>query len=202
MGLLANYNIIKLKDFYSLSHFVETGTFKGKSICDILSLGFISYSTVEIIPTWYEQAKTRFLLYPHVKCYLGDSVETLPLMLTSIPDNENCLFWLDAHLINDYNPEAQEVKNINDVSVFPLQSELQCILKNRDVTNDVFICDDARMYLNLPFDSPLPDNHVKCYGDIYDFILSKFSETHFVTIDFRFDGSFIMLPKKFFSNII
>jgi hypothetical protein len=202
MGLLANYNIKKLKEFYSLTHFVETGTFKGKSICDILELYFISYSTVEIIPTWFQQACTRFFLYRNVACFLGDSVETLPEMLEPIPDNENILFWLDAHLINNYTPENSELEIFEDVNIFPLQRELTVILKNRDICNDVFICDDARMYLNIPFDSPLPDKSSRCYGDIYDFIISKFSETHFVTVDFRYDGSFIMLPKKFFNNIL
>ena len=202
MGLLANYNIKRLKEFYSLTHFVETGTFKGKSICDILELDFISYSTVEIIPTWYQQAGTRFFLYPNVKCYLGDSVETLPEMLEPIPDNEHILFWLDAHLINEYTPENSEVENIEEVNIFPLKRELTVILENRDVVNDVFICDDVRMYLNMPFESPLPDKSSRCYSDIYNFIISKFSETHFVAVDLRYDGSFIMLPKKFFNNIL
>ena len=83
--------------------FVETGTLVGNGVWCALEAGFRRCYTIEIQPHQYQAACERFQherAQGRVELLLGDSAQKLPEVIAQI--SEPALFWLDAHLSQNY----------------------------------------------------------------------------------------------------
>jgi hypothetical protein len=122
-----------------------------------------------------------------------------------IPKDSATLFFLDAHF-----PGADFHKCTYEESIrkyqkdaFPLEEEVDIILKGRDISKDVFIIDDFVLY---------EDGEYDClnYGCVWEydwlqeeldlktnskFLYDTFKDTHNLKKDLRSQGYLIITPK-------
>lgn len=121
-------------------NFIETGTYMGDT-CVIASEIFENVYSIEIVEKLYIECVKRMRTerLGNVHLYLGDSVETIPEIIEEL---EGTTVWfLDAH---QSGPDTGN----NGVEWVPLMKELDLILSLKDVTGDLIIIDDVRLFDN------------------------------------------------------
>jgi hypothetical protein len=158
-----------LRTQLDLKWFMETGTFEGTSLA-IASRHFPKCLSVELSPTYYEKALTRFKESPSVELHFGSSPEILKKLAPSFALNPG-LYWLDAHWCVAENTAGSDSQS-------PLLGELQAI--DRIHPRSVVLIDDARLYLCAP-----PNPHR--YQDWPGFseivrLLNNLSDTHTLSV--------------------
>lgn len=126
-----------LKEAGGIDHFVETGTYYGKTAL-WASNHFKYVETVEFCKDIFEATREKLKQQSNIVCYYGDSRVVLNRILTQSTDR--ILFWLDAHWSsgNTYGEKDQ----------CPLLNELDTIFS--DNRNNVIMIDDARTFLCPP----------------------------------------------------
>ena len=137
-------------DFYDIKNFVETGTGQADVVQSVVEADdTLNVHTIEVIPEIYDKNKINFSYLKDVNWHLGTSFDILPEILPDLKGTT--LFWMDAHFpgadfgLSSYGDEKDDDKRL------PLKKELETIVENRDVTNDVFVIDDLRIYEDGPF---------------------------------------------------
>jgi hypothetical protein len=128
-------NVVRAyQNSFPVNHFVETGTYQGQTLAYMARSG-IPCTSIELSPTLYAQACTRFQNHTHVRLIQGDSGEELPKLLHTLAGPT--LFWLDGHYSS-----GQTARGELDT---PISIELQAIL-NHPNKQHVILIDDARMF--------------------------------------------------------
>lgn len=178
---------------YEISDFVETGTGLGDTIAYCLDKGFENITSIEIYEEIAEKAKKRF---EGAKCeiLIDDSVSALKKLTPKL--KTNTIFWLDAHFPGvdfkyaEFGDENDKNKRI------PLQKELEIIVKNKDVTNDIFIMDDLRIYEDGDYEAGNWDLRNQYGANSLDFVYKQLGETHNIHKFYKHQGFLICLPKR------
>ena len=117
-----------------ISSFVETGTYKGDSTLSAVGI-FDDIYTIEIVESLYKESLERFN-GKGINSILGDTVQVLPGLCKNI---SGATFWfLDAH---QSGPDTS-----NNGQHVPLLNEIECIGSNKDISNDIFVIDDVRLF--------------------------------------------------------
>lgn len=180
-------------DFYDIENFVETGTGAAEVVRSVSNINNkLNIHTIEIIEEIYEKNKVSFSYLNNVNWHLGQSSDVLLNILPNLKGNT--LFWLDAHFpgadfgMASYGDEPDLDKRL------PLKSELEIIVKNKDVKNDVFVIDDLRIYEDGPFEDGSWADRKKYGGDGIEFIDDLFEETHYVVRSYNKQGFVILFP--------
>jgi hypothetical protein len=109
--------------------------------------------------------------------------------------NGNVLFFLDAHFPGaDFHYESYT--SVTDYNIrLPLKRELETISALRDISKDVFIIDDLRVYEDNDYsDGNWPLRSV-AGGNGIDFVYQIFEKTHNIQKDLRHQGFLIITPK-------
>ncbi len=125
-------------EFYTLTnnrktvHYIETGTYLGNGIKDVLN-NYDNIHSIELSDRWYNYNVEQFAKYSNVKMYLGDSKKILPELLDNI--KEPITVYLDAHYSGGTTAFGEEE--------VPLLYELE-ILQKREY-DDIIIIDDCRL---------------------------------------------------------
>ena len=202
MGSLATFD---LKDYISkhkIKVFVETGTYMGDGINYACSFDFERLYSIELIKNHYDSCVSRFSYTDKVELILNNSVDGLKDVVVKIK-NKPALFWLDAHLPNFYDSKygsmGDNSKYIKSKEVFiPLEEELNVIKNGKDISNDVFIIDDLRIYEIGGYEAGNWDGYISMDESKkgISFIEKLFYDTHTITKDFRNEGYLIIVPKK------
>ena len=125
---------------YSLSCFLETGTFLGDTLYSLIS-DFEYLASVELGDDLYENAVMRFRGIDKVHLYKGNSGVMMANMIDNIPKetfNKGLLFWLDAHY-------SAGITARGEVDT-PIIQELDVIL-DRVKDNCAILIDDARLFV-------------------------------------------------------
>ena len=180
-------------EFYDIKNFVETGTGAAEVVRSVHNIDDkLNIHTIEIIEEIYNKNKVSFSYLKNVNWHLGQSSEVLPQIL---PDLEgNTLFWLDAHFpgadfgMASYGDEPDLDKRL------PLKSELELIVKSKNVSNDVFVIDDLRIYEDGSFEDGSWLDRKKYGGDGIQFVDDLFEETHYVVRSYNKQGFIILFP--------
>jgi len=81
-------------DKYSYRNFVETGSYRGFTIDNLIDEYDVIHS-IELSSKWYGYCLKKFSNHGHVHLYEGDSRSILPMVLENI--NEPAVIFLDAH---------------------------------------------------------------------------------------------------------
>jgi len=133
--------ILKLKEAYGISNFIETGTYRGDTAI-WASRRFEKVITIEYSKSIYEQVTEKYSQTNNIEFLYGDTRTKLK-EITSKLDTPS-LFWLDAHWSGGetYGQEDE----------CPLIEEIE-IINSSKYDNFIFI-DDARL-----FTSPPPSPH-------------------------------------------
>lgn len=192
MGALHQHNVGDYISKYELESYVETGTGAGECLQHALTFNFKQAFSVEIYPAVYEIAKGKFE-NTSAQVLLGNSYEVLPEILKTI--DGNTLFFLDAHFPGaDFHYETYTSTTDYDTRV-PLEREVRTIKQNRDISRDVFIIDDLRVYEDNDYGDGNWPLRGQAGGDGIDFIYEIFGETHNIEKDLRHQGFLIITPK-------
>ena len=180
-------------DFYDIKNFVETGTGQAEVVQTVVEADdTLNIHTIEVIPEIYDKNKINFSYLKDVNWHLGTSFDILPEILPDLKGST--LFWMDAHFpgadfgLSSYGDEKDDDKRL------PLKKELETIVENRDVTNDVFVIDDLRIYEDGPFGDGNWEDREKYGGDGIEFIEELFDETHYVVKSYNAQGSILLFP--------
>ena len=180
-------------DFYDIKNFVETGTGQAEVVQTVVEADdTLNVHTIEVIPEIYDKNKINFSYLKDVNWHLGTSFDILPEILPDLKGTT--LFWMDAHFpgadfgLSSYGDEKDDDKRL------PLKKELETIVANRDVTNDVFVIDDLRIYEDGPFGDGNWEDREKYGGDGIEFIDELFDETHYVVKSYNAQGSILLFP--------
>lgn len=129
------YNSITTAETF---HYIETGTYRGQGIKEVMAHYDFVHS-IELAERYYLDAVERFIHYPHVRLYHGNSKTVLPRILAHI--QQPVTVYLDGHFSGGDTAFGDE--NINGISNAPLLGELEVLL-NRPY-DDIIIIDDCRM---------------------------------------------------------
>ena len=180
-------------DFYDIKNFVETGTGQAEVVQTVVEADdTLNVHTIEVIPEIYDKNKINFSYLKDVNWHLGTSFDILPEILPDLKGTT--LFWMYAHFpgadfgLSSYGDEKDDDKRL------PLKKELETIVENRDVTNDVFVIDDLRIYEDGPFGDGNWEDREKYGGDGIEFIEELFDETHYVVKSYNAQGSILLFP--------
>jgi hypothetical protein len=188
-------------DLFDIKHVVETGTGVGDSVqylCDNFPPDKFHIYSIELIEELYNYAVERFRMRDNVTLLCGYSdIQLENLCNIFIPD-EPTLFWLDAHYpgadfrINGATYECEPNLNIR----LPMHEELKTIIANRgNVSNDVFILDDLRIYKDGPFQNGNCDrSRIGAEGN--QFVYDLFADTHNIYETYLDEGYVVLLPNK------
>lgn len=194
MGAIYQHDVRNFINNFNLENYVETGTGEGTCLEHVLQFNFKTYYSVEIYPQIYENAKSKFSNNKNCSILLGNSFEVLPEILKNIQGNT--LFFLDAHFPGaDFHYETYTSVKDYDTRL-PLKKELQTISKIKDISKDVFIIDDLRVYEDNNYGDGNWPLRAQAGGDGIDFIYEIFDSTHNIEKDLRFQGFLIITPKK------
>jgi len=195
------YNAVKLKEVietFNIKNFVETGTGSGESLSYIINLEIddINIYTIEVIDEIYNFIVDKFNIFKNVNLIKGYSHIEMSKILEKLSPLPT-LFWNDAHFpgadycINEatYTSETDAIKRI------PLETELRIIKESgRDISKDVFILDDLRVYKDGPYESGNWDMREVCGGDSIDFVYDLFKDSHFIIESYLSQGYLILFP--------
>ena len=180
-------------DFYDIKNFVETGTGQAEVVQTVVEADdTLNVHTIEVIPEIYDKNKINFSYLKDVNWHLGTSFDILPEILPDLKGTT--LFWMDAHFpgadfgLSSYGDEKDDEKRL------PLKKELETIVANRDVTNDVFVIDDLRIYEDGPFETGDWEDRDKYGGDGIEFIEKLFEDTHYIGRSYNKQGFVILFP--------
>ena len=180
-------------DFYDIKNFVETGTGQAEVVQTVVEADdTLNIHTIEVIQEIYDKNKINFSYLKDVNWHLGTSFDILPEILPDLKGTT--LFWMDAHFpgadfgLSSYGDEKDDDKRL------PLKKELETIVENRDVSNDVFVIDDLRIYEDGPFGDGNWEDREKYGGDGIEFIEELFDETHYVVKSYNAQGSILLFP--------
>jgi hypothetical protein len=202
MGELQLFNINQIKNRYNLNVFVETGTGDGTSFLHVLNVTknnkFDKNYTIEIYKPLYEQCLDKFSSYTDYDLRLinNNSYDGLVQVFSEITENDNILFWLDAHF-----PEAdfggpKSYSSVSDKKLrIPLEEEIKLIKEYRKNSKDVLIIDDLRIYQDDNYEAGNWKDRELYGGDGIEFIYDAFADTHIITKMLNHQGYLVLIPK-------
>ena len=207
MGLLREHKLTDYINKYNLKYYFETGTGKAECLEYALRYPFEEYWTVDIDEDLIEESFNKFRnMSKNINLLIGKSTEIIDEYVPQIPKESPTLFYLDAHFPGadfqkcTYEESIREHKK----DAFPLEEEVDVILKKRDVSKDVFIIDDLVLYEEGDFEC-LKVGCVWEYGWLQEeldlktdskFLYEKFEKTHDFKKDLRSQGYLIITPKQ------
>lgn len=160
---------------FSISTFVETGTFRGDTLAE-QSQQFSRLISIEISPKLHQAASTRFENQKHIELLLGDSGKLLHELVPRI--KEAALFWLDGHYSGPQTGKGDKE--------CPIMEELNALIQSP--VKHVWLIDDARCFTG-EHDYPAlktlvnwiqknrPDYHVMVLNDIIRVCPNEFKPT-------------------------
>lgn len=195
------YNAVKLKEVietFNIKNFVETGTGLGESLSYIINLEIddINIYTIEVIDEIYNFIVDKFNIFKNVNLIKGYSHIEMSKILEKLSPLPT-LFWNDAHFPGaDYGiNEATYTSETDAIKRIPLETELRIIKESgRDISKDVFILDDLRVYKDGPYESGNWDMREVCGGDSIDFVYDLFKDSHFIIESYLSQGYLILFP--------
>jgi hypothetical protein len=200
MGTIKRFDIMNLIKKYDLKNYVETGTGMGECLEFAMRHPFKRFYSIEIYEEIHNKVQEKFkniskMYNRECNILLGNSFEMLPEILSKIENKGNTLFFLDAHFPGaDFGHQLHgDEKNLDQI--IPLNMEMRTIIKNRDISKDVFIADDLRIYEDGPFASGNWPDRELYGGDGIGFIENLFMGTHTINRDYRDQGYVVLSPQ-------
>lgn len=179
-----------LKQKYNLTKFVETGCDNGDGTAYAKFMGFAESNIYSCDLRQEAVSKTR-LRVPSANLYVRDSIAFLKEILPHL--SEPTLFWLDAHF-----PAAYGVEETAETKM-PMIEEISLIKQMKpSYVNDVFICDDMRIFADTNNPRYVP-NEIPEYYYIYNAwvpFATSLQETHNFGIYFVSEGIGVFTPKN------
>jgi len=191
-------NLEKLVKVLNLKNFVESGTGDCSSMKIAADLNlFENLYGIDLDEDLYNRAVSMFK--SSVNMYNGYSKDEMLKIVGELSDKPT-LFWLDAHFPGaDYKGVKYDAEK-DDSKRIPLEAELKIISENRDITNDVFIIDDLRIYADLPGGSW--EFRSTAGAENHDFIETLIGKTHLLVEHHQDQGYMLGFPLSVSEEIV
>jgi len=191
-------NLEKLVKVLNLKNFVESGTGDCSSMKIAADLNlFENLYGIDLDEDLYNRAVSMFK--SSVNMYNGYSKDEM-LKIVGELSNKPTLFWLDAHFPGaDYKGVKYDAEK-DDSKRIPLEAELKIISENRDITNDVFIIDDLRIYADLLGGSW--EFRSTAGAENHDFIETLIGKTHLLVEHHQDQGYMLGFPLSVSEEIV
>jgi hypothetical protein len=157
---------LALKNEFSITTFVETGTYKGQTAAWAAE-HFKRVVTIEAHDPHYRRARGLAHKKKNIECVFGDSRVKLKGVISRL--RKPALVWLDAHWCGSYE------QSLNTPGECPLIDELKVLKKY--ATQHFILIDDARLFVEPP-----PKPHDPEQWPTYAEILKLLPENYYVTI--------------------
>lgn len=195
MGNLKHFNLEPYIKEYNILYMVETGTYYGDAVAYGLQFDFKKIFSVELLEEFYNHCEKRFENEKRVRLFNGTSQDGLFEILYG-KNIGNTLFWLDAHLPDFYRKDKYDNDYGGNKSLLiPLEEEIEIIVNNKDVSNDVFIIDDLRIYEKGGFKKGNWNGVIAAGVGGIDFIYKLLGETHDIQKLYDDEGYILCTPK-------
>jgi len=195
MGDLRHFNLNDIITEYNSKYFVETGTYMGYGVEYAAKYKFKEIYSIELMKDFYDTCCDKFKLDSRIKLYNGTSVEKLSEILQ---DNNlgATIFWLDAHLPKSHFGSGKQSNYKKDKDILiPLEEEIKIIVNGKDVSKDVFIIEDLRIYEEGNYAS---GNWLDAMNEGFvgiDFVYKLLGETHDIQKSYDNEGYIYCTPK-------
>jgi len=187
VGYLQRFNLKKIKQEFGVCQLVETGAWYGEGVNYAINSG-LYVSTCEINSKFIMILRDRFLPRSEVHIYQLPSEKFLV-----IADDVPSVYFLDAHLPELYTHHEEEFKPSDDLR-FPLQKELEIILKKEFINESVIIIDDLRIY-HSEFNYEGGNIERLVRFDLLKWARDNF-KNHNIVVSENDEGYLILLPKN------
>lgn len=195
MGDLKHFNLEPYIKDHKLIYMVETGTYLGDAVAYGLQYDFKKVYSIELLENFYTHCKNRFINEDRVELFHGTSQDGLKKFLSK-GDVGNTLFWLDAHLPDFYDKINYNNNYKNNKSLLiPLEEEIEIIVESKDVSCDVFIIDDLRIYETGGFKKGNWNGVIAAGVGGIDFIYRLLGTTHDIQKLYDDEGYILCIPK-------
>jgi len=201
MGQLNAFVLEPLIKKYNLKIYFETGTGEAISLQHALKSNFEHFYTVDIDGEFIENAK-KIILNKNITYVHDYSTNALRSYVPKLAKDKPTLFFLDAHFPGaDFHKCSYEesIKTFKEES-FPLHLEIEILKNTRDLSKDVIIIDDLKLYEPSElYEHSI--NPVKKYLDEEklsrdsSFIYDAFELTHTFEKSYQHQGYLTILPK-------
>lgn len=185
-------SISNLIDKFDIKNFVETGTGDGTSMEIVLKQSKIKNAYgIELDEGRCQSVSERN--QDRLEMYCGYSHEQLPQLVEQL-NSDPTLFWLDCHFPGSdydglpYDSEPDPVKRI------PLETELNILKEKRDLSNDIIMIDDLRIYKDGEYENGNWDMRKTIGGEDADFIDQIIGDTHLIIEHCMDQGYIIAFP--------
>lgn len=196
MGRLSNP--IYLQDvisYFNIYNYVETGFGDGTSLKDVYNVSpQLKFYGIDLDLSMCDRLANSDL-GSVVKIYNGYSKDQFIPLLDDLNDDPT-LFWLDAHFPNSdyhgvpYNSEPDDSKRI------PLKIELEILKNKRDISKDVIIMDDLRIYVDRNYEAGSWEFRAAAGADGYEFIEEILDDTHLLLENYKDQGYLLAFPRS------
>jgi hypothetical protein len=178
---------------YEIKNFVETGTGDGSSMKIALDSNlFEDLYGIELDEELYNRLLKLFL-DNKVKFYNGYSKDEMFKVVDEL-NNHPTLYWLDAHFPGaDYKGQKYDAEK-DDSKRIPLEVELKILSENRDISKDVFVIDDLRVYKDGPYEAGSWEFRATAGAKNCDFIEELIGKTHVLVEHYADQGYMLAYP--------
>ena len=196
MGWVHHFPLAELQQKFNTKIFFETGIGNGDAIIQAQKLPFERIYSVEIMPEQVKRMREKFKDDPRIEIICSDSLSVLRCINVYVADDENVMFWLDAHFPGADIGMGRHDDNHDDAKLrLPLEEEL-LVLKDNRLGKDVILFDDLKIYRNQGRDAWRDDikpRHQFSSDKFYEEILA---ETHDCKVDDNDTGYCQLTPKN------
>jgi len=202
MGTIQIFNLNQYIEKFKCEIYVETGTGAAECLSHAITFPFNKYYTIDIDGDLIETAEKNFnnskitFIHNYSSIALQDLVPTLP-------KETPVFFFLDAHFPGaDFHRITYEesIRQFQE-EAFPLLNEIKIIKNARDISKDVFVIDDWKLY-DDSLNYEMPGWEYKNLQEELGLITSpneiykEFQDTHDYEINLRHQGFLFVTPKN------
>lgn len=184
----------KLIEDFEIKNYVESGTGDGTSFNRVYDASpELEMRGVELDIELCDRLASTHKSNDNVTLYQGYTEGEFPQVLDDMSD-EPALFFLDAHFPDadyggaGYGDESDTAKRI------PMETELRIMADKRDLSKDVIVMDDLRIYVDRGFAAGNWDQRRLYGGDGYDFVEDIIGETHILVEHHDDQGYLLCFP--------
>ena len=208
MGCLSQHRLEDYMTKYNLEYYFETGTGRAEALKHAIKYDFKKCYTVDIDEEMIEFSYNRLkdASTVDIEFLIGKSTDILDEYVPQIPKESPTFFFLDAHFPGADFHKCTYEESIREhmQDAFPLEEEVNVILKHRDVSKDVFIIDDLVLYQKDAKVDSINEGVVWKYDWLQEelnlqtnaeFLYKAFENTHDFKTDLRAQGYLIITPK-------
>lgn len=188
---------------FGIKQYVETGTggildsHGENSLLQVSQLDDpdLKMHSIEILQRIYDEAVKYFDNNSNVIMHHGNSHEELPKVIEEL-NEDPALFFFDAHFPDSYrdNMNREVINDDPDHIKIPLEGELRILCDKRDISKDIIVIDDIRIYQDGPYENGNFENKKEHGGENLDFVEELLDETHVIVESYLQEGYLICFP--------